>query len=297
MRATTVNRSLALLGAAAIMVVGLTACGNSKTPPPDTGTKTESGDGTAASLVPKDIRDTGVLKAATAEGYPPMEMYKEGTQDLIGVDPELADLIAKQLDLKLQITNASFPGLIPGLQSKQWNMAISSMSDTAERRKAVDFVDYFTAGGSIMVKKGNPEGIKDIADLCGKAVVAGKGSSNLAILQKYSDEKCDTPMKVSESEDAPTGLLQLDTGRAVGTMVDYPVAKLMASKAGKYEVLEKQYEAGPWGIAIDKKNSELTQAVKKALQELIDNGEYQKLLEKYDVTSAAVKSAETNAGE
>jgi polar amino acid transport system substrate-binding protein len=225
-----------------------------------------------------------------------MEMYEEGTQNLIGVDPELAELIAEQLGLKFEITNASFPGLIPGLQSNQWHLAISSMSDTEERRKAVNFVDYFVAGGAIMVKKGNPEGITEIADLCGKNVVGAKGSSNLAILQTFSQDKCDSPMVISESEDAPTGLLQIDTDRAIGTVVDYPVAKNMAAKSGAYDVLDEQYEAGPWGMAVEKGNTSLARAVQAALQELIDNGEYQKLLEKYDVAGSAVKGAQLNAG-
>ena len=103
-------------------------------------------------------------------------------------------------------------------------------------------------------------------------------------------------MDISQSEDAPTGLLQLDTDRAVATMVDYPVAVLLAKQSGKYEVLPKQYGAGPWGIAIDKNDSALTQAVKAALAELIANGKYAQLLDKYGVSGSAVESATVNGG-
>lgn len=293
------GRAAASIGMIALLVTA-TGCGRSAAPAADGGSSASASvdaGATAESLVPADLREKGVLKAATAEGYPPMEMYKDGTTELIGVDPELAELIAGQLGLKFEITNASFPGLIPGLQSNQWDLAISSMSDTEERRQAVDFVDYFVAGGAIMVNKGNPEGITGIADLCGTNVVGAKGSSNLAILQDYSETECSTPMTISESEDAPTGLLQLDTGRAIATVVDYPVAAELAAKSGKYEVLEEQYEAGPWGIAVDKADRELTNAVKAALQELIDDGRYQALLEKYGVSNAAVETAEINAGQ
>ena len=282
------------------LLTTVAGCGRSTAPAAsgESGAATSAAEGASAeSLVPSDLKKKGVLKVATAEGYPPMEMYKEGTTELIGVDPELAELIAGQLGLEFQISNASFPGLIPGLQSKQWDLAISSMSDTEERRQAVNFIDYFVAGGAVMVNKGNPEGISGIADLCGKNVVGAKGSSNLSILQDYSEQECSTPMKISESEDAPTGLLQLDTGRAIATMVDYPVAAELAIKSGKYEVLEEQYEAGPWGMAVDKSNQELTTAVQVALQELIDTGDYQAVLEKYGVTDAAVESAEINAGQ
>jgi polar amino acid transport system substrate-binding protein len=247
----------------------------------------------AAEMVPADLKSKGVLKVATAEGYPPMEMYKPGTQELTGVDPELAAAIAGRLGLKVEMTNASFPGLIPGLQADRWDLAMSSMSDTEERRKAVDFVDYFQAGGSIMVAKGNPAGVKDLADLCGRDVVLAKGSSNLAI-GEAQNAKCTQKMKISQSEDAPTGLLQIDAGRAVATIVDYPVAKLLAKGSGKYDVLEAQYDSGPWGIAIDKKDSALRDAVHKALQELIDGGEYAKLLDKWGVKGSAVEAATIN---
>ncbi|MDZ5443487.1 ABC transporter substrate-binding protein [Micromonospora sp. 4G57] len=280
----------------ATLSVALTGCGRSTSGQTSQagGSASVAADAKATDLVPAALKEKGVLRVATAEGYPPMEMYKEGTQDLIGVDPELAAAIAGRLGLKLEMTNASFPGLIPGLQADRWDLAMSSMSDTEERRKAVDFVDYFQAGGAIMVAKGNPAGVKDLADLCGRAVVLAKGSSNLAI-GEGQNAKCGKKMTISQSEDAPTGLLQIDAGRAVATIVDYPVAKMLAQESGKYEVLEAQYEAGPWGIAIDKKDSQLRDAVRKALQELIDSGEYAKIMEKWGVQGSAVKAATVNA--
>jgi polar amino acid transport system substrate-binding protein len=284
----------ALVGLIALSVTA-TGCGRS-TSGQEAPSNTSSGANSkakAADLVPADLKTKGVLKVATAEGYPPMEMYKPGTQELTGVDPELAAAIAGRLGLKLEMTNASFPGLIPGLQADRWDLAMSSMSDTEERRKAVDFVDYFQAGGAIMVAKGNPAGVKDLGDLCGRDVVLAKASSNLAI-GEAQNAKCAQKMKISQSEDAPTGLLQIDAGRAVATIVDYPVAKMLAKESGKYDVLEAQYDSGPWGIAIDKKDSQLRDAVHKALQELIDGGEYAKLLDKWGVKGSAVEAATIN---
>jgi polar amino acid transport system substrate-binding protein len=259
-------------------------------PPNDTSTG-----GTSTELVPEAIRASGVLRVATAEGYPPMEMYKPGTQELTGVDIDLAKAIGKRLGLTTQVTNAAFDGLIPGLQAGRWDLAVSSMSDTEQRRNAVDFVDYFQAGGSILVKKGNPEGIKGLDDLCGRKVVLAKGSSNLDIGLRQND-KCDKKMEILQSEDAPTGLLTMDSGRTVATIVDSPVGHMYAKQTGKYEVLAEQYDAGPWGIAIDKKNTGLRDAVAKALQELMDDGEYQKILDGYGVGANAVPKVTINTG-
>lgn len=248
---------------------------------------------TAKDLVPDSVRKTGALRVATSEGYPPMEMYKEGTQELTGVDPDLGAAIAAKLGLKFTITNAAFDGLIPGLQGGRWDIVMSSMSDTEERRAAVDFVDYFNAGGAIMVKKGNPDGVKNLDDLCGRTVVLAKGSSNLAIGEKQN-EKCATKMKIMQSEDAPTGLLSIDSGRAVATIVDYPVAVMYAKDTGKYDVLPEQYEAGPWGIAVDKRNTALRDAVAKAMEELQADGGYKTVLDKYGVTANAVDGVLVN---
>ncbi|MEN3536702.1 ABC transporter substrate-binding protein [Microbispora sp. ZYX-F-249] len=248
---------------------------------------------TAKDLVPEDVRKTGTLRVATSEGYPPMEMYKEGTQELTGVDPDLGAAIAAKLGLKFSITNAAFDGLIPGLQGGRWDIVMSSMSDTEERRAAVDFVDYFNAGGAIMVKKGNPDGIKNLEDLCGRTVVLAKGSSNLAIGEKQN-EKCATKMKIMQSEDAPTGLLSIDSGRASATIVDYPVAVMYAKDTGKYDVLPEQYDAGPWGIAIDKRKTALRDAVAKAMEELQADGGYKAVLDEYGVTANAVDGVLVN---
>ncbi|WP_283138947.1 ABC transporter substrate-binding protein [Rhizohabitans arisaemae] len=281
------------IGAALALSVVVSGCGRSSSSETKTGDTPAAAAKTARDLVPDKIRQSGELRVATSEGYPPMEMYKEGTRELTGVDPDLGKAIADKLGLKFTITNAAFDGLIPGLQGGRWDIVLSSLSDTEQRRAAVEFVDYFNAGGAIMVKKGNPEGIKTITDLCGKKVVLAKGSSNLAIGQR-ANEKCAEKMEILQSEDAPTGLLSVESGRTVATIVDSPVAAMYAKQSGKYEVLPEQYDAGPWGIAIDKRNTGLRDAVAKAMQELLASGEYTKILESYGVGANAVPAITVN---
>lgn len=280
--------------AAALVVSALAlGCGRSASGNDATAGAAAAAGKTARDLVPEAVRKTGELRLATSEGYPPMEMYKKGTQELVGVDPDLGAAIAAKLGLKVTVTNAAFDGLIPGLQAGRWDLVMSSMSDTEERRAAVDFVDYFNAGGAVMVKKGNPEGITSLEDLCGRAVVLAKGSSNLAIGQRQ-DEKCAKKMRIMQSEDAPTGLLSIDSGRAVATVVDSPVAAMYAKETGKYDVLPEQYDAGPWGIAVDRRNTGLRDAVAKAMQELLADGGYKAILDRYGVGSNAVPEVTVN---
>ncbi|MER7047678.1 ABC transporter substrate-binding protein [Streptomyces jumonjinensis] len=289
-------RGLRWLAALAVALLAATACGRSdQGGGPSSGGVSAAEGSTAAELLPARYKKSGVLRVATAVGYPPMEMYKPGTTELTGVDPDLAQAIAKRLGLRLELTNAAFDGLIPGLTSGRFDLVMSSMTDSPQRRQAVDFVDYFRTGGVIMTKKGNPEGITSIEDLCGKSVVLAKGSSNLDIGQRQNAE-CGKKMRISQSEDAPTGLLQLDSGRAVATIVDYPVAQLFAKKNKAYQTLPRQYGAAPWGIAVAKDQSGLRDAVRKALQDLIDDGGYRKILDTWGVGGSAVSRATVNDG-
>ncbi|MFD0885930.1 ABC transporter substrate-binding protein [Streptosporangium algeriense] len=287
------KRTYSVIAAALIVTALAGGCGRSASETDANAGAAAAAGKSAKDLVPEAVRKTGELRMATSEGYPPMEMYKKGTQELIGVDPDLAAAIADKLGLKIKVTNAAFDGLIPGLQAKRWDIVMSSMSDTEERRAAVDFVDYFNAGGAVMVKKGNPEGVKNLEDLCGRVVVLAKGSSNLAIGQRQND-KCAKKMQIMQSEDAPTGLLSIDSGRAVATIVDSPVAAMYAKETGKYDVLPEQYDAGPWGIAIDRNNAGLRDAVAKAMQELLADGGYKAVLDRYGVTANAVSETMVN---
>ncbi|MFE4975127.1 ABC transporter substrate-binding protein [Kitasatospora sp. NPDC056651] len=291
-------RSLRCLAALSLVVLAATACGRSDqggTTAPGAQAAQNAGK-SAVELLPEKTKQSGVLRVATSVGYPPMEMYKTGTTELTGVDPDLAAAVAAKLGLKLELSNSSFDGLIPGLQAGRYDLVMSSMTDSAQRRQAVDFVDYFRTGGVVMTKKGNPEGIKSLEDLCGKKVVLAKGSSNLEIGEQQNT-KCATKMAISQSEDAPTGLLQLDSDRAVATIVDYPVAQMFVQSSGSYEVLPEQYGTAPWGIAVAKKDSGLRDAVQKALQELIESGEYRKVLDTYQVGGSAVERATVNAAQ
>ncbi|MFB6890027.1 ABC transporter substrate-binding protein [Kitasatospora sp. NPDC056327] len=288
-------RPLRCLAALALVALAATACGRSDqgaAPAPGAAAGDAAGK-TAAELVPGKYKQAGVLRVATAVGYPPMEMYKPGTTELTGVDPDLAAAIAARLGLRVEMTNASFDGLIPGLQAGRFDLVMSSMTDSEQRRQAVDFVDYFRTGGVVMTTRDNPLGIGSLKDLCGKQVVLAKGSSNLEIGERQNAE-CAEKMTISQSEDAPTGLLQLDSGRAAATIVDYPVAQMFAQKNASYRVLPEQYGTAPWGIAVAKKESGLRDAVQRGLQELIDSGEYRTVLDRYEVGGSAVARATVN---
>ncbi|MGZ6827592.1 MAG: transporter substrate-binding domain-containing protein, partial [Mycobacteriales bacterium] len=162
-----------------------------------------------------------------------------------------------------------------------------------------DFVDYFNAGTSILVAKGNPKGIKSLDDFCGQTIALQRGTTqeDVAKAQATKCQAAGKPLKVLAFDTDPEALLQVKQGRAVADMNDFPVAAYNAKQSGgAYEVVGEQIEAGPYGIGVRKEDTQLRDALQKAMQALIDSGEYKKVLDTWDVAQGGLKTATVNAG-
>jgi polar amino acid transport system substrate-binding protein len=310
---TTATRSrIAAVGAIAVAgALLLTACGDQT----DSGSSTKESNGATSGKLfdklPKKYQDSGVIKVGTDAAYAPME-FEEGGK-IVGIDPDIAAALGKELGVKFQFTSGTFDGLISSLNSGRQDVVMSAMSDTKARQQGlddkgkkvgegVDFVDYFTSGVSLLVKKGNPENIKSLDDLCGKKVAVQRGTTYEATF-KTQAAKCKTDGKGALTIEAfdtdAEAQTRVKSGGAVADLNDYPVAAHIAKTAGggnDFEVVGDQTEAGPFGIAVDKDNAQLRDALKDALNAIIKNGEYEKVLEKWDVKNSAVTEATVNAG-
>lgn len=235
--------------------------------------------------------------------FAPPTAYLKGS-DAVGYEPDLIRAIGKKLGAKTTVENAPFPTLITGLQAGRYNLIISGMSDTAERRKIIDFVDYGTDYLAFLVQKGNPEKISDdAASLCGKTVDGLQGSQQLTWAKGVSDSVCssDKAIKIVAVPDAPTALNDIRTGRAAVFLSDSTNAPYTAATARGGNSLEAiiphpAVNALPLGIAVDKSNPGLRDAVAGALQQLMEDGTYKKILQAWQVQSTAIDKATINAG-
>lgn len=301
-----------LVATAAIAVSGallLTGCGD-QTDGAQGGkmsSKTNS-DAPLYDLLPEKVRKKGVLNVGSDIAYAPVE-YRDEDGTVKGIDPDIAKELEKQLGVPFKFADGSFDTLVNGLNSGKFDLVMSAMTDTKDRQQGLDdegepvgagadFVDYFRAGSSILVKKGNPKGIRTLEDLCGETVALQRGTANMALAQEQS-AKCDEPIKILDFEKDPEALLQVKHGRAVADINDYPVAAYSARNSGDgedFEVVGDQINAAPYGIAVNKKNTELRDAIAAAVNAIIKNGDYQAVLEKWDVTNGAVTKATINGG-
>lgn len=312
MTARTTRRPAAksrIAAVGAIAVAGtmlLAACGDQ--------TKNGSTNNSSAplsGLLPKEIRDKGVIKVGSDIAYPPVE-FKDKSGNTVGIDPDIAAAIGKQLGVTLQFQNGTFDTLITGLRSKRYDLAMSSMTDTKDRQQGVDsetkkkvgegvdFVDYFTAGVSIYTPKGDDQGIKTWADLCGKKIAVQRGtvSHNLA---KAESKKCTGGEKIAiETFDNDLeAQTRLRSGGVDAGSSDFPVAAYAVKTSGggkDFQIVGEQVEAAPYGIAVAKGNDQLTKAIQAALEAIIKNGEYNKIISKWGVEAGAVTEAELNGG-
>jgi len=259
-------------------------------------------DNPLAAKLPENIRTAGVVKVGSDVAYAPVEFFDTDGKTVIGIDPDLGKALGDKLGVKFQFTNATFDGLIPAVQSKRFDIVMSAMSDTKERQGKLDFVDYFNAGTSILVKKGNPENINGLDDLCGKTIALQRGTTQEDVA-KAQQAKCTAagkgPIKVLTFDKDTDALLQIRGGRAVADMNDFPVAAYNAKTAGggnEFEVVGEQIEAGPYGIGVRKEDTSLRDAISAVLKALLTDGTYDKILAKWDVTQGALKTAAVNGG-
>ncbi|MEU7477890.1 ABC transporter substrate-binding protein [Lentzea sp. NPDC042327] len=289
-----------------LLVATLTACGGTSdnaqtTTPPSSDLSSVQKDDALAALVPPAIAQTGKLRVGSNIQNPPNNFYKEDGKTPQGSEVDLITAIAAKIGLKAEHSDMAFSSLITSLETGRVDVTMAAMNDTAERQQKIDFVDYFTSGITIMVQKGNPQGVKGPDDLCGKGVAVNLGSSQETFAKEQSQRcvaagKPEVQVSVTDSDTGNQN--QLRTGRVAAILNDLPTAVYVAKTAGDgafFEVVElAPINGGPYGIGVNKQNAKLSEAVKGALQALIDDGTYAKILGNWDIKQGAIGKAAIN---
>ncbi|WP_166987096.1 transporter substrate-binding domain-containing protein [Canibacter zhoujuaniae] len=247
-------------------------------------------------MLPEDIKAKGKIDIALDLPFPPMEFHNEEGR-IIGVDAELGRLFGQKLDIGVSLNQQTFDSVIPAMESGRHDIILSGMSDTPERRQVLSFVEYVNAGFIILVKKGNPDNIKNLNDLCGKKV-----SLPLATQQGNILREMDCGIEMTELPDNPAAQEALKAGRVQAYIADAGVAAYAAAETDNGEAFDvitdpenpAGYEPLFNGVGILKERTELIEAIRLALQELIDEGVYQQVLERYGMGNYVVTEAVVN---
>jgi polar amino acid transport system substrate-binding protein len=233
-----------------------------------------------------------------------MEFYDKNRKP-IGFEVDLLNAIAAKLGTKVEFHEQAFDTIIASLQSGKHDLAVSSMSDTVERQRVLDFVDYFQGGASLIVKAGNPAKVTGLAGLCGATVTTESASWEVDVLKGASKVCTDagkpaiTTLALPSDVDASNAVR---AGKAVAYLSDSQAAAYTAKVAGKGKYFQlvvdpaspNGYESGLIGVGVLKANSGLTKAIQLALSSLIADGNYAKLLKKWNLESFAVTAPTIN---
>ena len=294
-------RKSRLVFACLVVALFATGCGNAST-----GGATTKADSTVQldrqlhDRLPAAIRQSGVIRLATDPSYAPMESYARDGRTIVGFEPDLAAAMGSVLGVRAEMVAADFGAALDGARNGTYDGVLSAMTDTAEREKKADFVNYFAAGTSIVVQRGNPHGVTDLNDLCGQVVAVETATVQVDLLRR-AQSRCRTRrIDVRTYKTNADALLQLRTGRAVAVLNDTPpAAHLVADRQTRanYQLASNvQYEPGLYGIAVAKGNTALRDALRDALERLIRSGTYAELLQRWGLTTGAVTASTVNAG-
>lgn len=297
-------RTTAIAGAAALCL-GITACsssGSSATGPSTSGSSADAAtsasyDASLAKLVPAQIRKQGTLTIAANATYPPDEYFDTDNTTIIGFDPDLAHAVGKILGLKISFKNVAFADIIPGLQAGHFDMGWSSATATAERQKVVNFVTYFNAGIGFLVPASSTKNIAGLESLCGLKVAVEAGSSEDKTATDQS-AKCTQEGKpaiaLQRYQNENQNLLALTSGRAEVSTVGSQIAPYLVEQShGKLRSVGQNYNVAPLGVEFPKSTPlTMLKAVRGALNKMISDGSYQKILAHWGEQDGAIAQAE-----
>jgi polar amino acid transport system substrate-binding protein len=251
-------------------------------------------------MLPENNQKNGVIVASDIP-YMPWEGYVGETDQPTGFDYDLSQCLAAKLGVPFKFTKVAFDSIILGIQAKKYDVSMSDMYDNAERQKVLDFVDYAEDTTAIITLKGNPKGITNLESLKGLTVGCEKGTTQAALLEELSKT---TPMTVKQFPGQADALLALQAGTIDCDVTDRSTAFYNAETTEKngekvFELVVDPenpdgYYPTPVGMGVLKSNTQLRDALQKALQALIDEGVLKQIADHWG--PVAVTSAQINQG-
>lgn len=262
LRGTRTRITIALV--AALATAGIAAgCGGGD----DNGTTTGGG-GNDLGLI-----NDGTLTVGSDIPYPPFEQGKP--PDYTGFDIELIDAIAKKLNLTPKIEDTAFATIFSDQQAGKFDIVASSTSITPAREQKVTFSDpYFDADQSLMVQKGSD--IASTSDITSDTSIAvQQGTTG----QDYAETKTDATVQAYPAIGSAFNALQ--AGQVDGVINDFAVSAFALKKYPELDVVQSISTNEQYGFPMQIENTALQDAVNGALKEIIADGTYEKIFQKW----------------
>jgi polar amino acid transport system substrate-binding protein len=240
---------------------------------------------------PASVAKAGKVVFCVDATYPPEESLQGSTP--VGSDIDIGGAAAKLMGVKAEWRNVGFDGIIAALLTKKCDAILSGMTNTAERRKQVDFVNYLNVGMSLMVKSGNPRHVTGLPSLSGLRVAAQVGTIEkdaLTAENKLLTQQGREPVTIKLYNKDTDAAAALFTGKVDAYFADDPpVAFYVKKAAAKFEVAASKIQSAPLGIAT-RKGDPLGAATRAALAQLSKNGSMKTILAKWGMSAFALRA-------
>lgn len=213
------------------------------------------------------------LVMATNAAFPPYEFY-EG-EEIVGIDAEIAAIIADELGMELEILNMDFNSIIPAVQSGKADFGVAGMTVSDERLESVNFSDTYATGVQvIIVQEGSA--IATVEDL-GEAKIGVQQSTtgDIYCTDDFGEDA------VVRFQNGGMAVMALQQGKVDAVVIDNEPAKAFVKANEGLVILDTEYAVEDYAIAIAKENDDLLKKVNAALKKLKDSGDLQKIIDKY----------------
>jgi polar amino acid transport system substrate-binding protein len=250
-----------------------------------------------AALVPASLKKQGYITAAMDATYPPDEFVAANGTTVIGMDADFNVALGAIMGVPWKSVNATFDTIIAGLQGNKFDAGNSSFTIRKSREKQVNFVSYFQAGEGFYVLKSSTLKLNGLLSLCGRTVAVETGTSEAADAQstvkscKTAHKTADTVLPYSNQSEANVAV---SSGRAQIGFADSQVAGyIVVQSKGQFKLDGSAFEVAPYGFAFAK-SSRLDIATLAAVKDLMKDGIYMKILDKWGVQAGAINDPKIN---
>lgn len=247
-------------------------------------------------MLPSAVAKSKTMTVAVALGSPPDD-FRNDKDQIVGWEIDILNGVAQSLGLKLALRATTFDSVMPGLQAKRFDAAVGQMGVTAAREKVVDMVGTLTGNELFAARVKENIKVNSLMDICGHSIAITRGSREYEFA-KQQQPKCKTagkpPIKIEVYNDGTSASNALMSGRAnlfwIGSTA---ISYFVHQSDGRAKVVGQYTDKSYIGIALPK-NSGLAEPVQAAVQHLIDDGTYAKIIKKWGLEDGAIKKAPLN---
>jgi ABC-type amino acid transport substrate-binding protein len=247
-----------------------------------------------AATVPADIKATGRLIVGVNVPYAPNE-FKDANGQIVGFDVDLMNAVARTLGLTPEYRETGFEAIIPSVRAGDFNVGMSSFTDTRAREESADFVTYFQAGTLWAQQVGHSV---DPNNACGLRVGVQYAALQETEQIPAKSDACvqagappiDKVVYVSQ-DDLNKALMN---GEVDAMAADSPVTGFaIKTSGGALEAAGDVYDAAPYGWPVEK-GSALAESLRQALDHLIETGEYRTIATMWGVEKGMIDTSSIN---